>query len=243
MATKLDPGAQTAVGLSRMSETPASSTSQRAYQMVRERLLRFAIFPKQRINEVALAGELGISRTPLREALNRLAAEGLLEDRGRGFAVPELNPELVRQQFEARQEIEAGLVHLVCERASDAELDALAEWCVDSAAESPDASVDRLVELDIAFHESLASLSGNAVLRAMLANLNDRIHLVRWIAMDGRRDRTQSEHRAIVTALQARDAEGAATLMRQHILHRNDDILAAIKAAYGHIHTQAERPS
>lgn len=220
---------------------PGSSVSQRAYQMVRERLLRFAIFPKERINEVTLATELGISRTPLREALNRLAAEGLLEDRGRGFAVPELNPELVRQQFEARQEVEASLVHLVCERASDAELDAVADWCARSAIESPDASVDRLVELDIGFHDALAALAGNTVLRGVLANLNDRIHLVRWIAMEGRRDRTQSEHRAIVGALQQRDGDGAATLMRQHILHRNDDILAAIKAAYGHIHTQPER--
>jgi DNA-binding GntR family transcriptional regulator len=210
--------------------------------MVRERLLRFAIFPKQRINEVTLAGDLGISRTPLREALNRLAAEGLLVDRGRGFAVPELDPELVRQQFEARQEVEAALVRRVCERAADADLAALAAFCADSAAESPDASVDRLVELDIGFHDTLAALSGNAVLRGMLANLNDRIHLVRWIAMEGRRDRTQAEHRAIVEHLQRRDADGAALLMRQHILHRNDDILAAIKAAYGHIHTQSAAP-
>jgi len=206
--------------------------------MVRERLLRFTIFPKQRINEVTLAADLGISRTPLREALNRLAAEGLLEDRGRGFSVPELQPELVRQQFEARQEVEASLVRLVCERASEAELAALAAFCTESADESPDASVDRLVELDIGFHDTLASLSRNAVLRGVLANLNDRIHLVRWIAMEGRRAQTQAEHRAIVEHLMRRDAEGAAGLMRRHILHRNDDILVAIKAAYGHIHTR-----
>lgn len=218
---------------------PALSSSQKAYQLVRERLLRFAIFPKERINEVTLAADLGISRTPLREALNRLAAEGLLVDSRRGFSVPELRPDLVQQQFEARQEVEASLVHLACARASDADLEALAAFCEESAAAAPDASVDRLVELDIRFHDTLAALSGNGVLRAVLANLNDRIHLVRWIAMEGRRERTQAEHREIVELLRQRDGDGAAALMRRHILHRNDDILAAIKAAYGHIHTRS----
>ncbi|MDP4796436.1 MAG: GntR family transcriptional regulator, partial [Rhodospirillales bacterium] len=54
------------------------TSSDRAYEMLRDRLLRFAILPNQRINEVSLAAELNVSRTPLREALNRLVAEGLL---------------------------------------------------------------------------------------------------------------------------------------------------------------------
>jgi len=219
-------------------ETPAPvSSSHRAYAMIRERLLRFSIPPKQRINEVSLAAELGVSRTPLREALNRLAAEGMIVDKGRGFSAPALQATEVGQLFEARLEIELSLVRLACERGGDADLEALDTYLEESAAESPDVSVDRLVELDIGFHDAIARLSGNAVLRALLANLNDRIHLVRWIAMEGRRDRTQAEHRAILECLVKRDADGAAALMRQHILHRNDDILAAIKAAYGHIYT------
>ncbi len=213
------------------------SSSHRAYDMIRERLLRFSIPPKQRINEVSLAAELGVSRTPLREALNRLAAEGLIVDRGRGFSAPDLQASVVGQLFEARLEIELSLVRLACERGGEADFAAIDAYLAESAAELPDASVDRLVELDIGFHDAIARLSGNAVLRALLANLNDRIHLVRWIAMEGRRDRTQAEHRAILECLTKRDADGAAALMRQHILHRNDDILAAIKAAYGHIYT------
>lgn len=225
------------------AETERVSSSRRAYVVLRERLLRLDILPNQRINEVTLAAELDISRTPLREALNRLVAEGLLIDRDRGFSVPDLEPGLVAQLFEARREIECSIVRLASERAGGAELDELARFLDESARESPEASVDRLMELDVRFHDTLAQLSRNEVLRRYLSNLNDRIHLVRWIDMDGRRDRTQAEHRAILERIRARDPEAATDLMRDHIMHRNDDILAAIRVAYGHIYTRGFEPS
>lgn len=216
------------------------SSSQRAYAQLREQLLRSRFLPEQKLNEVTLARELEISRTPLREALNRLVAEGLLVDRGRGFSVPGLEPKVVFDLFEARVEIECATVRLACERAQRDELKALSDFLTESMAESPDASVDRLIELDIRFHDTIAQLAGNEVLRQMLSNLNDRIHLIRWIAMEGRRDRTQSEHREILDHICAGDTGAAIAVMREHILHRNEDILAAIKAAYGHVYT---RPS
>lgn len=215
----------------------ATSSSQRAYAELREQLLRSRFPPDQKINEVVLANEMQISRTPLREALNRLVAEGLLVDRGRGFSVPGLKPERVFDLFEARLEIECVIVRLACERTTDPDLDALAVFLEESRAESPDASVDRLIELDIRFHDTIAELSGNTVLRQTLSNLNDRIHLIRWIAMEGRRDQTQSQHLEILNHMRARDTDAAIAVMRDHILHRNEDILAAIKAAYGHVYT------
>ncbi|WP_121066770.1 GntR family transcriptional regulator [Chachezhania antarctica] len=215
------------------------SSSHRAHAQLREQLLRSKFLPGQKINEVALAGQLEISRTPLREALNRLVAEGLLLDRERGFSVPGLEPEVVFDLFEARVEIECATVRLACERADAAGLEALSAFLDESMAESPDASVDRLIELDIRFHDTIAELSGNKVLRQMLSNLNDRIHLVRWIAMEGQRDRTQSQHRKILDHICAADTDAAIAAMRAHILHRKEDILVAIKAAYGHVYTLA----
>jgi DNA-binding GntR family transcriptional regulator len=217
---------------------PVTSISHRAYAHLREELLRFRFLPNQKINEVVLANDLAISRTPLREALNRLVAEGLLVDRGRGFSVPGLEPALVFDLFEARKEIECANVRLACERAADADLDALSAFLDDSMAESPDASVDRLMELDVRFHDTIADLAGNAVLRQMLSNLNDRVHLIRWIAMEGRRDRTQAQHREILDHIRRRDTDAATAAMRDHILHRNEDILTAIKSAYGHVYTR-----
>lgn len=214
-----------------------ASASHRAYDMLRDRLLRFKFMPNQKINENLLADELRISRTPLREALNRLAAEGLLVSSGRGLSIPGLEPEVVFDLFEARLEIECATVRMACERATDADLARMSDFLELSMAESPDASVDRLIELDLHFHDTIAKLAGNKVLRQTLCNLNDRIHLIRWIAMEGRRQGTQAEHRRIVDHMQARDDRAAMAGMREHILHRNEDILAAIKAAYGHVYT------
>jgi DNA-binding GntR family transcriptional regulator len=213
------------------------SVAQAAYESIRRRILLFKILPGQHINEVVLAEELKISRTPLREALNRLVAEGLFVARERGFSVPDLNPSTIQQLFEARIEVESSLVRFACERASSADIDALAEFVDESAAESPDVSVDKLVELDCRFHETIGKLSGNNELLRILKNLNDRIHLIRWIKMEGKRVVTQGEHRQILECLRNRDAAGAERLMRMHILHRNDEILAAIRSAYAHVHT------
>jgi DNA-binding GntR family transcriptional regulator len=214
-----------------------ASASHRAYDVLRDRLLRFKFLPNQKINENLLADELRISRTPLREALNRLAAEGLLVSSGRGLSIPGLEPEVVFDLFEARLEIECATVRMACERATDADLARMSDFLELSMAESPDASVDRLIELDLHFHDTIAKLAGNKVLRQTLCNLNDRIHLIRWIAMEGRRQGTQAEHRRILDHMQARDDRAAMAGMREHILHRNEDILAAIKAAYGHVYT------
>ena len=215
------------------------SSSHRAYASLREKLLRFKFLPNEKINEVALAAMLNISRTPVREALNRLVAEGLLVDRGRGFSTPGLEPETLFDLFEARVEIECATVGLACDRADKTGILALSKFLKESAEESPDVSVDRLIELDIHFHDTIAELAGNTVLRQMLSNLNDRIHLIRWIAMEGRRDQTQAEHRVILKLMRARDKAGAIAAMRMHILHRHEDILAAIKAAYGHVYTRS----
>lgn len=208
-----------------------------AYQALLQQLKAFKLRPGQNINEVMLAEALKISRTPLREALSRLAAEGLFVTRERGFAVPELNPRTVQQLFEARIEIECSLVRLACERAQDADFEEFGEFVVLSAAESTDVSVDRLVELDRQFHETIAKLAGNDEMLRILRNINDRIHLIRWIKMEGKRQATQEEHHKIWECMRRRDATAAQAHMREHILHRTAEILTAIRGAYAHVHT------
>lgn len=214
------------------------TTAERAYEAVKTLVLTFKLLPDQKLNEVELAMRLAISRTPLREALYRLTAEGILKRVGRSFCVPGLNPVDVRNLFEARVEVEAAIVRLATSRATDEELADLEQFLKGSISESPEASIDRLVELDCGFHERLAVTARNSELYRILKNLNDRIHLIRWIAMEGRRDNTQSEHQAILKYLEARDAARAEASMRKHILHRNEEILTAIRQAYAHVHTK-----
>src|SRR5690606_40955234 len=116
------------------------SVAHNAYAAIKELILRFHFKPGQHVNEVSLAEQLKVSRTPLREALNRLVAEGVLEVRDRGLSITDINPNTVQALFEARMVIECALVRLACERASDEELGALTKSVEISAAVSPDSS-------------------------------------------------------------------------------------------------------
>jgi DNA-binding GntR family transcriptional regulator len=118
--------------------------------------MTFRIRPDTRLNEAELAVQLKISRTPLREALNRLVAEGLLAARDRGFSGRKLAPGTVAQLYEARAGIEVCIIRLACTRAAESELTSLERFIEDSAAEREDSDVDRLVQLDVGFHERRA---------------------------------------------------------------------------------------
>ena len=96
------------------------------YQALKQKAVDFSIRPGDRLNEGALAKELGVSRTPLREALNRLVAEQLLEFRpGAGFFCRALDAKSIFDLYELRAFIEAAAIRTACQRASDADLAAL----------------------------------------------------------------------------------------------------------------------
>lgn len=213
------------------------SSAQRAYQQLRQMAMTFQIRPDERVNEVELAERLEISRTPIREALNRLVAEGLLVTHSRGFSARKLIPKEVADLYEARAEVEATIVRLACVRVSDDDLARLEKFVTESIAEREEAGIDRLVQLDVAFHEHLALLSRNDELLRVLRSINDRIYFIRWINMDGRRKTTQGEHWKVFELLKRRDAASAEEQLRKHILLRNDQILEVIKKAYTHIYT------
>lgn len=214
---------------------------ERAYAEIRQRAMTFALRPGQRINELQLARELEVSRTPLREALNRLTAEGLLTfSVNRGFSCRELDAKEIFDLYELRQELEAGVVRRVAERASAEELREVLAFLQETA-ELPDAGVDELVALDMKFHEWLAELSRNRQMLETLKSVNTRIYFVRWVDMTGtRRDLTQAEHRQVVEHLIAGEAEAAEAVMRRHITRRMDQIVEMLKRGYAYIYvTQA----
>lgn len=195
--------------------------------------------PERRINEVELARKLGVSRTPLREALGRLASEGfLVATMNKGYHVKALDPARILSLYEFRATVEVGCLQLVCERASDEELKELRAFALRSRDEpGEDVQAVRLLSLDEEFHERLATLSGNEEFVGALRLINERVRFVRWIDMQNRRSGTQDEHLAIVAHLQERAGTAAAALMRQHIHRRLDQITEVIRAGYAEIYT------
>ncbi|MFP1630494.1 GntR family transcriptional regulator [Zhengella sp. ZM62] len=207
------------------------------YQRLKEMAVNFGIRPGERINEVQLARDLDASRTPLREALNRLVAEQLIDFQpGKGFFCRELDARQIYELYEMRTVLETAAVRMACERASDAGIAALKEALHARGLDHEGKTIREVVEHDEAFHTGIARLTGNAEILRQLVSVNERIRFIRWIDMSARVLHTKGEHRQIMQALEARDAGTAEALMRQHIVKRMDQIVAAVKEGFSSIY-------
>lgn len=224
--------------------TKNSSRSDGIYRQVKEMAARFDFKPDERINESELSVRLSVSRTPLREALNRLASEGFLTYRsGKGFFCRSLNPLEIRNLYEARAAIESEAVRLATERASDAALDELSIFIKDARATyRPGTSSVELVRQDQDFHLRIAQLSGNAELMKLLENINARIHYIRLIDLQTMSEQCGGQaldnlsHERIVTAMRDRNPEDASRQVRVHIEERLDKVTNNVKRAFSLIY-------
>ncbi len=207
------------------------------YAAVKARAAAFDIRPGERINEGALARELSASRTPLREALNRLVAERLIDFvPGQGFFCRSLDVEGIGQLYELRRALEGLSIRLACQRASAADLAALAEEFSADAPHIGGRTVGELTARDEAFHLTIARLSGNDELEHQIRLLNERIRFIRWVDMGNRMRETKGEHREMIAALMARNADLAASVMDRHILQRTDQIREAVRQGFSSLY-------
>lgn len=221
-------------------------TVQRAYDRLKQMAANYDFKPDSRINEVALAKQFEISRTPLREALNRLVAEGFLISRsGKGFFCRSLVPGEIMDLYEARAAIEGEAARLAAERSNPEDVEELVRFLENSRAEyQPGTPPVNLVRLDEEFHLRLAALSGNAEMVRLLENVNGRIHYVRQIDLmtlcdtQGAEFVTTEPHRKILEAVRQRDPEGAEKQMRAHIERRLEAITQNVRDAFAELYAQ-----
>jgi DNA-binding GntR family transcriptional regulator len=230
------------------AEVPAKVVSEsmvdNIHRELRDMAITFRFLPGERLNEAVLAKELGVSRTPLREALNRLSAEGFLTfSVNQGFFRKPLDVKEIFDLYEFRQQMEMAAMRLAVERATDEQLAELEQFAEKSAEDIASRTVDELISLDEQFHERIITLTGNIEMRNSLRNVNDRIQYVRWLDMNGRRSETQSQHKEIVRALMERNIEKSVQLISAHIGHRLDQIIDKVERSYGRIYVSAGRPS
>jgi DNA-binding GntR family transcriptional regulator len=216
--------------------------TERVYENLKALVSTFRIPPGAKLSEAELAARFGVSRTPVREALNRLLKEGfLIFERNRGFQCRMLAAREVFDLYEVRLALETTAVKLAVERARDEDFATLEHVLARSSAVPEDGSVDAQLDLDEEFHEGVARLSGNMELTRTLANINARIRFTRLIDMvEGRRSSTQSEHHRVLHALMRRDANAGVEVIQGHIARRLDQIVEAIAKAYVRLHTDGE---
>jgi DNA-binding GntR family transcriptional regulator len=219
-----------------LTQDAKQATVSRLYDRLYDMAVSFDLKPGERLNEVELARQLGASRTPLREALNRLVSEGFLRfESGRGFFCRDFRPQDIFNLYQIREALESFAVRAACESATAEQIAGLEEFLDRTGPDEGGRGSAELVALDEEFHETLAGFTGNAEMLRMLRNVNARIRFVRWVRMDARRGRTQQEHRAILEAVAAKDPDRASRLMLDHIDKRADEIAAAVREAHARI--------
>jgi len=215
-----------------------TSTVDRVYEELKHLAITYAIKPGSRVNEGAVARRLGVSRTPLREALNRLKAAGFLDfSPNQGFFGKALDPGDILELYEMRQAIEVASARLAAKRASVEALDEMDQYLAHSMRRTPGQSVDQMVALDEGFHERIVKLTGNRQMLDCLRNINDRIRFFRWIDMEEEKRRdTQNEHHDVLLALRAQDGERAARILDTHIARRRDQIVGQVREGFARIY-------
>lgn len=220
----------------------SESMVERIHRDLRNMAITFRFLPGERLNEAVLARELGVSRTPLREALSRLSSEGFLTfSPNQGFFRKPLDVKEIYDLYEFRLQIETTAVRLVVERATDEQLLELERFVKKSAENDPSRTLNEVISLDEEFHERLIFLTGNLEMRSSLRNVNERIRYVRWVDMDGQRPTTQIQHKEIVRRLRERNVDDAVRLIREHIGHRMDQVIDKVGRSYGRIYMSAGR--
>jgi DNA-binding GntR family transcriptional regulator len=193
---------------------------QRVYDYLRAEILADRLAPGTLLQEVALARLLGVSRGPVREALGRLAAEGLVTVRPRrGAVVRELSSEEFVEAYQLREALETMAVRLAVPRltAGDhAGLEALVERMAEHA-EAGD--VHAFFEANAAFHQAFVDAAGNRMLEEAYRQLLSQIdrYRLRSLQLRGDMRRSIAEHRAILRAVRAGNVEKAVHLVSEHI--------------------------
>jgi DNA-binding GntR family transcriptional regulator len=207
------------------------------YASLKAMAVDFRLRPGERLNEGALARALNASRTPLREALNRLVAEQLIDFQpGKGFFCRALDPQSIFNLYELRVILETASLRLAVTRGSDAAIIDLHAALYSEGLQVEGRTIREMTALDEAFHLGIARLGGNEEIVRQLERLNERIRFIRWIDMSSNTGRTKGEHRAIMAAIEARDVDGAVAIMQLHIAKRMDQIVAAVREGYSNIY-------
>jgi DNA-binding GntR family transcriptional regulator len=198
---------------------------------VRDMIIEGSLAPGARIYEEQLAKTLGVSRTPMREALKTLASEGLIElAAARGALVRRFSPKDVRDMLDVLAVLESFAARLACKAASDeqiAELRALHDRMVGFFKAG-----DRLeyYKLNQDFHSGVLRLSGNAALQSAHLAIQARLKRIRYIGNSEPQKwkDAMAEHEEMIRRLEARDAEGLAAILALHMEHTWERVKAIL---------------
>jgi DNA-binding GntR family transcriptional regulator len=193
--------------------------------MLREQIFAGTLAPGSFIEETALCESLKISRTPLREALKVLSAEGLVRhEPRRGCFVNEVTEKDLDEIFPVIALLEGRCAYEAAKNASDADLAVLQTLHQRLEKQAKAKRIVDYYETNFAIHEAIITLANNRWLAQVIADLRKILKLARLqqLSAPGRLEQSLSEHLAVYAALKARDCEGAEAAMRTHLLRQRE---------------------
>ena len=204
----------------------ATSRAEEVYRALRREITQGVRRPNEPLIEVEIAEQLGVSRTPVRESMQRLASDGLIVSRRRRWMVYEHSPDEIREHYELRAGLEGWAARLAASRATEGQRDEIAELRPPEGANA-EHSVTGRVETNERFHDRISAASNNGRLLQQIQR-NRLVHFNQRVAALYSKDDlvlSSAQHRALVDAILAGDGAGAEAVAREHIQYSLDLML------------------
>jgi DNA-binding GntR family transcriptional regulator len=215
--------------MDKMRTFDAPSRADWVYSNLREAIVSLAILPGEAIVEADVASRFGVSTTPVREALQRLAKDGFIVlSRYRGATVVKLDQHDVQEIYQLREVLEPLAVRLAVPQLTDADLSAMSVLLEEATHALTLDDWDQLSRLNRQFHGMFIANCGNQRLRQVLENLQEQNRIIALLTWKNRGHDLQEhqEHRAILHAVLQRDGKAAAESLRQHIVRFGSSMLS-----------------
>ena len=201
------------------------------FNTLRDAILKGELEPGERLMEVALAQKLGVSRTPIREAIRKLELEGLVKMTPRkGAEVAQITRKDLSDVLEVRRHLEELAVELSCRKATDTELEELRRCQEEFKHKIESDDLTEMAVADVALHDVIYKTTGNNRLIQILNNLREQMYRLEYIKDEHKRKVLVDEHQALIEAISARNVEAAKEAIRQHISNQEKTIIENLAA-------------
>lgn len=202
------------------------------FNTLRQAILTGELQPGERLMELHLADKLGVSRTPIREAIRKLELEGLvIMIPRRGAEVAQITEKSMKDVLEVRRALDALCAELACERITEQELKALKEACTAFEQAIKTGNIQKIAQADVALHDIIVQATGNQRLIQLVNNLAEQMYRYRfeYIKDASQHQNLAEEHRIIYESIRNKDKETAAQAAKTHIDNQEKAIMRQIR--------------
>lgn len=202
------------------------------FNTLRQEILTGKMKPGERLMEIHLANKLGVSRTPIREAIRKLELEGLVIMIPRkGAEVAQISWKSLKDVLEVRRALDVLAIELACERMAAEQLEALYKACEGFEEATKTKDTRKIAEADVAFHDIIVASTGNQRLIQLVNNLSEQMYRYRfeYIKDSSQHQTLVEEHKEMYRSIQSKDKKAAAGVVKKHIDNQEEAIIRQLQ--------------